>query len=66
MFHCCLGTSQDDTSAVPAGRLANIYAESKEFATMKQQLNEKLEVALGEPLGKTPNFATNIFWQVNH
>ena len=60
-----LGTYQDDTSVVPASRLANIYAQSKEFTTTKQQLNEKLEVALGQPLGKTPKFATNLFWQVN-
>lgn len=59
-----IDSNQDDTSVVPAGRLATIYAQSKEFTTMKQRLNEQLEVALGEPLGATPSFATNFFWQV--
>ena len=60
-----IDSNQDDKSVVPAGRLATIYAQSKEFTTMKQKLNEQLEVALGEPLGKTPSFATNFFWQVH-
>ena len=53
-----------DKSVVPAGRLANAYAESKEFFTIKQHLDQKLEVALGEPLRKTAHYATNFFWQV--
>ena len=60
-----IDTNKDDTSVAPAGRLAIIYAESREFTTMKQRLNEQLEVALGERLGKTPSFATNFLWQVN-
>ena len=53
-----------DRSVVPAGRLANMYAKSKEFFMIKQHLDQKLEVALGKPLGKTAYYATNFFWQV--
>ena len=53
-----------DKSVVPAGQLANVYAESKEFFTIKQHLDQKLEVALGEPLRKTAHYATSFFWQV--
>ena len=60
-----IDTNKDDTSVAPAGRLAIIYVESRAFTTMKQRLNEQLEVALGERLGKTPSFATNFLWQVN-
>ena len=59
------GTNQDDRDVIPAGRLANIYAESKEFLLVKQQLDQKLELALNEPVGKTPQFTTNFLWQVN-
>ena len=54
-----------DQSVVPAGRLVKAYAESKESLTLKQHLDQKLEVALGEPLGKAPHFATSFFWQVD-
>ena len=54
-----------DQSVVPAGRLVKAYAESKESIALKQHLDQKLEVALGEPLGRAPNFATSILWQVN-
>ena len=57
--------NQEDTSVVPVNRLANIYAESKEFLTVKQQLEHRLKVALDEPVGETPEFATNFLWQVN-
>ena len=59
------GTNQDDSDVLPASRLANIYAESKEFLSVKRQLDQKLELALNEPVGKTPQFATNVLWQVN-
>jgi len=60
-----LDTNQDTASIVPANRLANIYAESKEFLTTKQHLDQKLQVAINEPVGETPEFATNFLWQVN-
>ena len=73
-IHLCLsfivavGTNtysiNQDRNVVPAGRLASMYAKSKEFFTIKQHLDQKLEVALGEPLGKTSQYATNFFWQV--
>ena len=53
-----------EESVVPAGRLVKAYAESKESFTLKQHLDQKLEVALGKPLGKAPHFATSFFWQV--
>ena len=59
------GTTSQDTSVVPAGRLANIYAESKEFLTIKQHLEQKLQIAINEPVGETPEFATSFLWQVN-
>ena len=60
------GTGQDENSVVPAvGRLDNLYAESKEFLSVKQHLEQRLEVALNEPVGMTPQFATNFLWQVN-
>ena len=58
-------TGQDEKSVVPAGRLVNLYAESKEFLSVKQHLEQRLEVALNEPVGMTPQFATNFLWQVN-
>ena len=58
-------TTSQDISLVPAGRLANIYAESKEFFTAKQQLEQKLQIAIKEPVGETPEFATNFLWQVD-
>ena len=57
--------NQENTSIVPVNRLANIYAESKEFLTVKQHLEHRLKVALDEPIGETPEFATNFLWQVN-
>ena len=62
--YCPLDPIQD-TSVVPANRLANIYAESKEFLVVKQHLDQKLKVAINEPVGETPEFATNFLWQVN-
>ena len=53
-----------DRSVVPASRLANMYTSSKEFFMIKQHLDQKLEVALGEPLGREPHYAANFFWQV--
>ena len=50
---------------VPVNRLANIYAESKEYLTVKQHLDHRLKVAINEPVGETPEFATNFLWQVN-
>ena len=50
---------------VPVNRLANIYAESKEYLTVKQHLDHQLKVAINEPVGETPEFATNFLWQVN-
>ena len=47
------------------GRLGNLYAESKEFLSVKQHLEQRLEVALNEPVGMTPQYATNVLWQVN-
>ena len=58
-------STNQDQSVVPTGRLVKAYAESKEFFTLKQHLDQKLEVALGKPLGKAPHFATNFFWQVD-
>ena len=54
-----------NTGVAPAGRLANIYAGSEEFLTVKQQLEQKLQIAINEPIGKTPEFATNFLWQVD-
>ena len=58
------GTNQGDRDVIPAGRLTNIYAESKEFLSVKLQLDQKLELALNEPVGKTPQFATNFLWLI--
>jgi len=57
--------NQGATSIAPVNRLANIYAESKEFLTIKQHLDQKLQVAISESVGETPEFATNFLWQVN-
>ena len=59
------GTNQGDRDVIPASRLTNIYAESKEFLSVKLQLDQKLELVLNKPVRKTPQFATNFLWQVN-
>ena len=59
------GADQDERSVVPAGRLADLYAEKKEFLSVKQHLEQRLELALNEPVVMTPQFATNVLWQVN-
>ena len=60
-----LDSDAADRASPAATRLANIYAESKEFLTVKQHLDQKLEAAISEPVGEKPSFATNFFWQVS-
>ena len=54
-----------DMSVVSAGRLADVYVGSQEFRALKQQLDQKVEVAYNEPVEMVPQYATSFFWQVN-
>ena len=58
------GNQINSEANVTAGRLANIYTESQEFITVKQQLDQKLNVARNEPVRGHPPYATNFLWQV--
>ena len=72
IFHYCLhvdatvstGNQINSEANVTAGRLANIYTESQEFITVKQQLDQKLNVARNEPVRRHPPYTTNFLWQV--
>ena len=52
------GANKDERTVVPAGRLADLYAERKEFHSVKQHLEQRLALALNEPIVMTPQFAT--------
>ena len=59
------GTAESKVeSSGDAARLPNIFEESKEFVTIKQHLDMKLKTALNEPQAETPEFETNLPWQV--
>ena len=57
--------NKQDISIPPPSQLADIYADSKEFLTVKQHLDQKLQAAINEPIGESPQFATNFLWQVS-
>ena len=57
--------NKQDINTPPPSRLADIYADSKEFLTVKHHLDQKLQAAINEPIGESPQFATNFLWQVS-
>ena len=65
MLYCmCTDTNDAATYSSHGTCLVKTFEESREFLTLKQQLDAQLNTALNEPQGKTPQYATNFLWQV--